>query len=205
MGSNEGGERCPGRAPLAGGECPCTHRRAPARGPENQHKCRPRDLSGDCCVEEKAPDASLPAAAPRPPHARRITVPCNDSTCHGPTAPVAMHWQASPGTAAIEHLSGPSKTAFPWRAESESELGIQRGIHLAFNGHSMGQIWHSGLFGSVEPYCSWIGADQFPGGNFLIIILEGAKEHRLPRMGCTHGPGSRSLPEFHGPRRARDF
>ena len=84
-------------------------------------------------------------------------------------------------------------------------LGIQTGIHLAFNGHSMGQIWHSGLFGSVEPYFSWTATDRFPGGNFLIIILEGAKEHRRPRMGCTHGPGSRSLPEFHGPRRARDF
>ena len=95
---------------------------------------------------------SLPAAAPRPPHARRMTVACNDPTCHGPTAPVAMHWQASPGTADIEHLPGPSKTAFPWRAESESELGIQRGIHLAFNGHSMGEIWHSRLLGSVEPY-----------------------------------------------------
>ena len=71
----------------------------------------------------------------------------------------------------MDHLPGPSKTAFPWRAESESELGIQRGIHLAFNGHSMGEIWHSRLLGSVEPYFSCIGTDQFPGGNSLIIIL----------------------------------
>ena len=50
-------------------------------------------------------------------------------------------------------------------------MGIQPGIHQAFTGHSMGQIWHSALFGSVEPYFSWTVTDRFPGGNFLIIIL----------------------------------
>ena len=186
-------------APPWRGECPCTHRRAPARGPENQKKRSPsiplwgllrrgqgsgRILNGWTLVASSCPST---------PHARRITVACNDPTCHGPTAPVAMHWQASPGTAAIEHLSGPSKTAFPWRAESESELGIQRGIHLAFNGHSMGQIWHSGLFGSAEPYFSWTSANQFPGGNFLIILLEwgrstGSRGRVLCTVPCLRGP-----------------
>ena len=39
----------------------------------------------------------------------------------------------------------------------------------------MGQIWHSGLFGSVDSYFSWTATDRFPGGNFLIIILEGRR------------------------------
>ena len=112
-----------------------------------------------------------------------------------------MHWRVSRSRAATQHLSDPSRTAVPSRTEAESLLGIQPGIHLAFNGHSMGQIWHSALFVSVEPYFSWTATDRFPGGNFLIIILEGAKEHRLPQMGCTHGPGSRSLLELYGPRR----
>ena len=86
----------------------------------------------------------------------------------------------------------------PWRTKASSELGIQRGIHPAFNGHSMGEIWHSGFFGSAEPYFSWNGPDQFSGGNFLIIILVGAKDQSLSRMGCTQVPGSRPLLEFYG-------
>ena len=88
--------------------------------------------------------------------------------------------------------------ALPWRTKASSELGIQRGIHPAFNGHSMGEIWHSGFFGSAEPYFSWNGPDQFSGGNFLIIILVGAKDQSLSRMGCTQVPGSRPLLEFYG-------
>ena len=81
----------------------------------------------------------------------------------------------------------------PENRKKGHSLGIQTGIHLAFNGHSMGQIWHSGLFGSVEPYFSWTSAKQFPGGNFLIIILEGGRStgsraRVLCTVPCLRGP-----------------